>query len=135
MWAMASGLVGTYLGIRYNVSGGPLYHIRYVCAAVGDLDFPYDLVCRSPDGDTYEERYNSPQAILDVKGASSHCAIDGIPDDQIYGFRDPPSPQEEVVWQATGAAVVSGAIPGLLRPVGGHAPGAASLEAHFEGMP
>jgi len=103
-----------------------LYHIRYVCAAVDDPAFPYDLVGRSPDGDTYEERYNSPQAILDVKVASSHCAIDGVPADQIYGFCAPPSPQEEVVWRATGVAVVSGVIPGLLRAGGGHVPGAAA---------
>ena len=118
-----AALVGSYLGVRYNVAGGPLYHMRYICASVGDPAFPYDLVCRTPDGDTYEERYNQQQSIMDVKIATDFQTIPGLPADQIYPFRAAPTPQEEVVWKSTGAAVVAGVIPGLLRPVGGHAPG------------
>ena len=118
-----AALVGSFLGVRYNVAGGPLYHVRYVCASAADPAFPYDLVIRTPDGDTYEERFNHQQSIMDVKIASDFQTIPGVPADQIYPFRAAPTPQEEVVWKATGAAVVAGVIPGLLRPVGGHAPG------------
>ena len=117
-----AALVGTYLGVKYNVAGGPLYHVRYVCAAACDPAFPYDLVCRTPDGDTYEERFNQQQNVSDVKVATDHQSIAGVPPDQVYGFRAAPTPQDEIVWKATSAAVLAGIVPGLLRPIGGHAP-------------
>ena len=115
--------MGSYLGVLYDVTGGPLYHSRYVCASAGDPAFPYDLVCRTPEGDTYEDRLSQQQRVTDAKITTEIQTVSGMPADQIYPFRAAPTPQEEVVWTATGAAVVAGVIPGRLRPVGGHVPG------------
>ena len=92
-----AALVGTYLGVKYNVGGPYLYHVRYIAAAVGDPNFPYALVGRSPDGDTYEERYNNGNDIVDVKIASDYQTIPGVAPANIYGFRAARTPQEEVV--------------------------------------
>ena len=82
-----SRLVGTFLGVRYNVAGRPLFHIRFIAGAVDENLYPFDLVTRSPDGDSMEEALADQRSVSEVKVASSFNTIDGVPEDQIYPFR------------------------------------------------
>ena len=50
MMAGALALVGTYLGVEYNVPGPPLKHVRFVGAAEDPVLKPLAFVVTTPDG-------------------------------------------------------------------------------------
>ena len=91
-------LVGTWLGIRYNVPGRQLFHVRLVVGCVDEHLYPFDLVTRSPDGDSYEEPLSDRAAVAEVLIATSFDTIPNIPADQIYAFRADPTSVQIAEW-------------------------------------
>ena len=53
----AHPLVGTFLGVQYNVPGRVVIHVRFVSAAV-DPARPLAFCVRTPDGHEYEEDFS-----------------------------------------------------------------------------
>ena len=135
-------LVGSYLGVRYNVGGQPLFHIRFIAGSVDEALYPFDLVTRSPDGDSMEEALSDQRSVSEVKVASNHKDIDGVPEDQIYPFRAEPTAAEITAWKRVGDDIVAGRVPGRLRPDRrgqpqgrGHADLADALGLNAQGAP
>ena len=56
-------LIGTYLGLGYQVAGQRVFHIRFLAVPVGDPAFPYCFGGRSPYSDSYEEDTADPTNI------------------------------------------------------------------------
>ena len=129
-------LVGTFLGVQYNIPGPVVMHVRFVAAAV-DTARPLAYVIRTPDGDMYEEDYADRGDFRQIVAATDHQTVPGVAAARVYGFANAPSAANMALWIATGQAIVAGAIPGLMNPpagglaaiAGGPPPGPAGLGA------
>ena len=110
-------LVGSWLGIRYNVPGRHLPLLRFVVGCVDEQLYPFDLVCRSPDGDSYEEPLSDRAAVAEVLIATGYDTIPNIAADQIYPFRADPTAAQIAEWKVIGDDIVAGRRPGRLRPI------------------
>ena len=127
---MAAGqaIIGQFLGVRYRGVPGVLYHLRFPGASTGEPLTPFAFVSRTVDGDYYEEDYADQVTFQDVVVATDFQTLPGIPPDQTYPFRAPPSAQELAAWTAQCQAVVAGIVPGRLRPVGAPVPGGGNVQ-------
>ena len=81
-----AGLVGTYVGVEYQVPGPRVVHVRYLAAAV-DVARPLSFVTVSPDQDEYEEDFADQNDFSAIHSATDHQTVPGVPPGVVYGFR------------------------------------------------